>query len=29
VPFWLVIGTSAMLMAVLFCLIGTTTWLVP
>jgi hypothetical protein len=28
-PFWVVIGTSAMLMAVLFCLIGTTTWLIP
>jgi hypothetical protein len=27
--FWVVIGTSAMVMAVLFCLIGTTTWLVP
>lgn len=28
-PFWVVIGMCAMLMGVLFCLIGTTTWLVP
>lgn len=28
-PFWAVICTSAMLMAVLFCLIGTSGWMVP
>jgi hypothetical protein len=28
-PFWIVVAVSAMTMAALFCLVGTTTWLVP
>jgi hypothetical protein len=28
-PFWIVVAVSAMMMAALFCLVGTTTWLVP